>query len=107
VLNTVSVQYLQYPEAIFAEIHRILKVGGIAIVSFSNRMFYQKAIQAWRDGEASDRTKLVFKYFASVPKGFTHPELVANVPPNSPFLAMFGMASSDPFYAVVATRCEI
>jgi SAM-dependent methyltransferase len=107
VLNTVSVQYLQYPEAIFAEIHRILKVGGIAIISFSNRMFYQKAIQAWRDAEASDRTKLVFKYFASVPKGFTRPELIANVPPSSPFLAMFGMASSDPFYAVVATRCEL
>jgi SAM-dependent methyltransferase len=106
VLNTVSVQYLQYPEAVFTEIHRVLKVGGVAIVSFSNRMFYQKAIQAWRDGEESDRTKLVFKYFASVPKGFTRPELNANVQPSSPFLAMFGMASSDPFYAVVATRCD-
>ncbi|MFM7887804.1 MAG: class I SAM-dependent methyltransferase [Pseudanabaena sp.] len=105
VLSTVSVQYLQYPEAVFTEIYRILKVGGIAIISFSNRMFYQKAIQAWRDGSESDRTKLVYKYFASVPKGFTKPELVANVPPSSPFLAMLGMASSDPFYAVVATRC--
>ncbi len=107
VINTVSVQYLQYPETIFAEIHRVLKVGGIAIISFSNRMFYQKAIQAWRDGSESDRTKLVFNYFASVPKGFTKPELGANVPPSSPFLAMLGMASSDPFYAVVATRCEL
>ncbi|MCA6612915.1 MAG: class I SAM-dependent methyltransferase [Pseudanabaena sp. M158S2SP1A06QC] len=106
VLNTVSVQYLQYPEAVFAEIYRILKVGGIAIISFSNRMFYQKAIQAWRDGSESDRTKLIYKYFASVPKGFTKPELVANIPPSSPFLAMLGMASSDPFYAVVATRCS-
>ena len=106
VISTVSVQYLQYPEAIFIEIHRILKVGGIAIISFSNRMFYQKAIQAWRDGSESDRTKLVFKYFAAVPKGFTRPELVANVPPSGSFLAMFGMPSGDPFYAVVATRCE-
>ena len=54
----------------------------------------------------SDRTKLVFKYFGAVPKGFTHPELIANVQPSSPFLAMFGMASSDPFYAVVSTRCH-
>jgi SAM-dependent methyltransferase len=107
VINTVSVQYLQYPEVVFAEIHRVLKVGGIAIISFSNRMFYQKAIQAWRDGSESDRTRLVFNYFASVPKGFTKPELVANVTPSSPFLAMLGMASSDPFYAVIATRCEI
>ncbi|PZU92597.1 MAG: SAM-dependent methyltransferase [Pseudanabaena sp.] len=107
VLNTVSVQYLQYPEAVFAEIHRILKVGGIAIISFSNRMFYQKAIQAWRDGSESDRPKLVVNYFASVPKGFTRPELVANVVPSSPFLAMLGMASRDPFYAVIATRCQV
>ncbi|MDX2256788.1 MAG: class I SAM-dependent methyltransferase [Pseudanabaenaceae cyanobacterium bins.39] len=107
VLNTVSVQYLQYPELVFAEIHRVLKVGGIAIISFSNRMFYQKAIQAWRDAEESDRVKLVFSYFASVPKGFTKPELVANVPPSSPFLAMLGMGGGDPFYAVIATRCEV
>jgi SAM-dependent methyltransferase len=44
VLNCVSVQYLQYPDAVFFEIHRILKPGGIAIISFSNRMFFQKAI---------------------------------------------------------------
>jgi SAM-dependent methyltransferase len=106
VLNTVSVQYLQYPEVVFTEIQRILKVGGIAIISFSNRMFYQKAIQGWREGSESDRTKLVFKYFAAVPKGFTRPELVANITPSSPFLAMLGMANSDPFYSVVATRCE-
>src|SRR5689334_24150236 len=37
VLICVSVQYIQYPEAIFSEIHRILKPGGIAIVSFSDR----------------------------------------------------------------------
>lgn len=45
VLNTVSVQYLQYPEAVFAEIYRILKPGGVAIISFSNRMFYQKQLR--------------------------------------------------------------
>ncbi len=49
VLITVSVQYLQYPEAIFAELYRILRPHGLVVVSFSNRMFYQKAIAAWRD----------------------------------------------------------
>jgi SAM-dependent methyltransferase len=42
VLNCVSVQYLQYPDAVFFEIHRILKPGGIAIISFSNRMFSRR-----------------------------------------------------------------
>jgi ubiquinone/menaquinone biosynthesis C-methylase UbiE len=83
VLNTVSVQYLQQPEAIFAEMHRILKPGGVAIVSFSNRMFYQKAIAAWRDGSEGDRVKLVQSYFASVP-GFSQPEVIAKAAPCPP-----------------------
>lgn len=39
-----SVQYLQFPEKVFEEVYRVLKPGGVAIFSFSNRMFYQKAI---------------------------------------------------------------
>ncbi len=106
VLNTVSVQYLQYPEAIFSEIHRILKPGGIAIISFSNRMFYQKAIAAWRDATEASRVKLVKSYFNSVP-GFSPPEIVirqGNTNNLSSFLQMLGMGSSDPFYAVIATK---
>src|SRR4028119_2388260 len=75
VINTVSIQYLQYPEAVFSEIHRILKPGGVAIFSFSNRMFYQKAIQAWREGSEASRVELVKSYFSSVP-GFTTPEVI-------------------------------
>jgi ubiquinone/menaquinone biosynthesis C-methylase UbiE len=30
--------------------YRVLKPGGVFIVSFSNRMFYDKAITAWRAG---------------------------------------------------------
>lgn len=103
VLNTVSVQYLQYPEAVFAEIYRVLKPGGVAIISFSNRMFYQKAIQAWRDASEPERVELVKRYFAAVP-GFSKPEAIAhsfNVPS---FLRMMGVPGGDPFYAVLAYR---
>lgn len=103
VLNTVSVQYLQYPEKVFAEIHRVLKPGGIAIISFSNRMFFQKAIAIWRDSSESTRVKLVQSYFQSVP-GFDLPELVARPSTTPTFLQMLGMAGQDPFYAVIATR---
>jgi SAM-dependent methyltransferase len=103
VLNTVSVQYIQYPEAIFSEIHRVLKPGGIAIISFSNRMFYQKAIQAWRDGSEGDRTKLVEGYFAAVP-GFTKPEVIARQSQVPGFMQLLGMGGGDPFYAVIAQR---
>ncbi|AKG20180.1 class I SAM-dependent methyltransferase [Calothrix sp. 336/3] len=103
VLNCVSVQYLQYPEAIFTEIHRILKPGGIAIISFSNRMFFQKAIQAWREGSESTRVELVKGYFTSVP-GFTPPEVIIRQSSAPNFLQWLGVASGDPFYAVIAYR---
>jgi SAM-dependent methyltransferase len=101
VLNTVSVQYLQYPEAVFSEIHRILKPGGWAIVSFSNRMFYQKAIQIWRDSSDATHVELVKHYFQSVP-GFAVPEVIARSSSAAGWLQMLGMGGGDPFYAVLA-----
>ncbi|MEL4897885.1 class I SAM-dependent methyltransferase [Crocosphaera sp. Alani8] len=103
VLIAVSVQYLQYPEAIFSEIHRVLKPGGIVIVSFSNRMFYQKAISAWRDGTDALRIQLVKNYFRSIP-GFSKPEVVMNVSPLPSFLQMLGMMGADPFYAIISQK---
>ncbi|MCL7048139.1 hypothetical protein MKW94_004620 [Papaver nudicaule] len=50
VLCTVSVHYLQQLKKVFAEIFRVLKPGGLFIVSFSNRLFYEKEIGAWREG---------------------------------------------------------
>jgi SAM-dependent methyltransferase len=103
VLNTVSVQYLQQPEVVFAEIHRILKPGGLAMISFSNRMFYQKAIAAWRDASESQRVELVKHYVQAVP-GFGVPEVIAQPSTVPAFLQMLGMGGSDPFYAVIAER---
>ncbi|PMB07158.1 SAM-dependent methyltransferase [Fischerella thermalis CCMEE 5273] len=103
VLNCVSVQYLQYPEAVFSEIYRVLKPGGIAIISFSNRMFYQKAIQAWRDASEATRIELVKGYFNSVP-GFTTPEVIARQSNIPAFLQWLGAGGGDPFYAVIARR---
>ncbi len=103
VLNTVSVQYLQYPEAIFAEIYRILKPNGIAILSFSNRMFYNKAISAWRDGSETDRVKLVKGYFQSVP-GFSLPEVISHTSNIPDIFRLLGIGGGDPFYAVIARK---
>ena len=103
VLITVSIQYLQYPEAVLSEIYRILKPNGVVIISFSNRMFYQKAIAAWRDGTETDRINLVGQYFQSV-DGFSQPETVAHQSPRSGLLQMLGLAGGDPFYAVIARK---
>ena len=105
VINCVSVQYIQYPEKIFAEVYRVLKPGGIAIFSFSNRMFYQKAIALWRDGSEASRVALVKRYFAAVP-GIGNIEAIVNTSEAPAILKMMGMGGGDPFYAVVAERME-
>ncbi|BAZ69003.1 MAG: class I SAM-dependent methyltransferase [Pelatocladus maniniholoensis HA4357-MV3] len=103
VLNCVSVQYLQYPEAVFSEIYRVLKPDGIAIISFSNRMFFQKAIQVWRDASEGTRVELVKGYFNSV-HGFTTPKVIARQSNTPIFLQWLGASGGDPFYAVIARR---
>ena len=80
-----------------------MKPGGIAIISFSNRMFYQKAIEAWREGSEVSRVQLVKSYFESVP-GFSQPEVITRQSTAPNLLQWLGVASSDPFYAVIATR---
>ena len=106
VLITVSVQYLQYPEAVFAEIYRILKPGGLVIISFSNRMFYQKAIAVWRDGTEASRLTLVQQYLKAI-SGFSNPEVISRQSSVPNFLAMLGLVGADPFYAVIAQKNSI
>jgi hypothetical protein len=47
-LCCVSVQYLQRPVEVFAEVRRVLKSGAPFVVSFSNRCFWTKAVAIWR-----------------------------------------------------------
>jgi ubiquinone/menaquinone biosynthesis C-methylase UbiE len=91
VLCAVSVQYLQYPGTVFTEIARVLAPGGVCVVSFSNRMFVQKAVRAWRNRDMDGRAALVARYVESTGE-FTRPDVVKEQP------------ADDPFYAVVARR---
>lgn len=63
VLIAVSVQYLQRPLEVFAEIARILEPGGQCIVSFSNRCFPTKAISLWQALNDHEHIQLVGAYF--------------------------------------------
>nr|QSQ68599.1 hypothetical protein PY_022127 [Puya raimondii] len=111
VLCAVSVQYLQWPEKVFAEVFRVLKPGGVFIVSFSNRLFYEKAVSAWRDATDYSRVQLVMQYFQCV-EGFTQPEVVKKLPvkadddqtPLGGIMMLLGFSRSDPFYAVISYR---
>lgn len=83
-----SVQYLQYPGEIFSEFARILAADGIAVVSFTNRMFPTKAIRAWRTRSMDERGALVEEYFAA--GGFAETERIVDKPGTDPFYAVVG-----------------
>lgn len=114
VLCCCSVQYLQYPERVFAEIQRVLRPGGVCIVTFTHNMFYDKAVSAWRDASMYSRVQLVKQYFMAV-EGFTEPESLTSVglPAVSPFEAATRAVQQlfdgdiDPFHAVVSYKDNV
>jgi len=59
----VSVQYLQQPLRVFAEVRRVLRSGAPFIVSFSNRCFPTKAVEIWRTLDIRGHAALVRLYF--------------------------------------------
>jgi SAM-dependent methyltransferase len=95
VLVAVSVQYLQYPGAVLGEVRRVLRPGGVCIVSFSDRMFWEKAVRAWRERSMDEREALVVSYFDHV-GGFEPPRTVSER----------RSIEEDPFHAVIARRSE-
>lgn len=70
VLCTASVEYLIRPLEVFAEVRRVLKAGGIFIVTFANRWFPPKVIRIWTELLDFERLGLTLEYFLRA-GGFT------------------------------------
>lgn len=100
-LTVAGWQYLQYPEAVACELWRVLRPGGQWIISFSNRMFLQKAPQIWTD--AGDREHLLTVARVLVAQGWPKPELIAEATRAQGPLGWVG-AHGDPFFAVIARK---
>ncbi len=83
-----SVQYLQYPGAMFDEFSRVLAPEGAIVVSFTNRMFPTKAVRAWRTRTMDERAALVERYLAA--SGHSPVRRVAETPGTDPFYAVVG-----------------
>ncbi len=93
VVVTVSVQYLTRPIETFQQVNRVLKPGGVFIVTFSNRMFPTKAVRLWRGSSDQGHLDLVVSYleyageFEDIKGGLTNPE---------------DRGRGDPLFAVIA-----
>ena len=88
---TVSAQYLTHPVDTFGEVNRILKPGGVFIVTFSNRMFPTKAVYIWRASSDRGRVDLVGTYmeeagnFEDIQGVFANPQ---DSPPGDPLFTV-------------------
>ncbi|WP_218082450.1 class I SAM-dependent methyltransferase [Anthocerotibacter panamensis] len=105
VLNTVSIQYVTRPLVLMGEVRRVLKPGGRAIVSFSNRMFPTKAVAVWRERSDEEHCALVMAYFEQC-GGFINIRSMRRVAPVATGLARWFVPAQDPFYAVMAERAK-
>lgn len=59
VTNVVSVEYLTDPVAVFKDVGRVLKPGGLVLIVFSNRWFPPKVVRVWEDASEHERIELV------------------------------------------------
>ncbi len=107
VLNTVSVQYLTDPVAVFGEVNRVLKPGGLHLVIFSNRMFAPKAVRVWSLLSDDERGELVKYYFREAGGYSRAGEFVSmGLPrPADDKYADLGYPS-DPIFAVMAEKTD-
>ena len=99
VVMTVSAQYLTRPVETFQQVNRVMKTGGIFIVTFSNRMFPTKAVHIWRESTDRGRMDLVTSYmesagsFGKIRAGFVNPD---QSPPADPIFAVVGRKEAGP-----------
>jgi SAM-dependent methyltransferase len=59
----VSVDYLTRPVAVFREVARVVRTGGLFVCTFSNRLFPTKAIRGWLATGSDVHAQIVAEYF--------------------------------------------
>ena len=90
----VSVDYLVHPVAVFRDVARVVRPGGLFVCTFSNRCFPTKAIAGWLYANDAQRCVIVADYFRQA-GDWREPTIDQRTP-----VYHFG----DPLYAVWSVR---
>ena len=91
---------MQYPEKLTKEIVRILSDGGKILVSFSNRAFWHKAPNIWKNSTEDERVEYVRKVL--ITNGFKEPRIIKKFNDNN--LNFLPFLKNDPFYCLIANK---
>ena len=106
VVCTASVEYLTQPQAVFAEVMRVLRPGGVFVSTFSNRWFPTKAVQVWGELHEFERVGMVTQWLQQAGFAGLHTFSSRGWPRPENDLHYGETAVSDPLYAVWGFKPE-
>lgn len=96
---TASIEYLLQPAAVLAEARRVLKPGGLMVMSFSDRWFPTKAIAVWGRLHEFERLGLALHLLRDAGFGELHSETRRGLPRPADDKYLAQRAFADPLFA--------
>lgn len=104
VICTASIEYLTRPIEVLTEVARVIRPGGICIITFSDRWFPGKEIAPWSDLHPFERLGLVLDFFVQT-QAFTdlHTETIRGLPRPHSDKYFPERSTADPVFAVWGT----
>ena len=99
VICTASIEYLLRPAAVLAEARRVLKPGGLMLLSFSDRWFPTKAIAVWSRLHEFERLGLVLHLLHAAGFADLHTETRRGLPRPADDKYLAQRAFADPLFS--------
>lgn len=107
VVCTASIEYLVRPAQVLGEVHRVLKHGGMFLVTFSDRWFPSKAVRVWGELHPFERVALVLSLLRGAGFVGLHSETLrgAKRPADDKHAEQRGV--SDPLFAAWGAKSDV